>query len=108
MDETLKSWGELHKDDLKEAILASCAAVDPLLSPDTKGRSRFFDDLAGYTLEQKAAFKRGLLSATVDDIRRVAAKYLTEGDFALACVTNPAKIEEANKELGDLYEVSPI
>lgn len=95
-------------DDLKEAILASCAAVDPLLSPDTKGRSRFFDDLAGYTLEQKAAFKQGLLSATVEDIRRVAAKYLTEGDFALACVTNPAKIEEANEELGDLYEVSPI
>jgi Zn-dependent M16 (insulinase) family peptidase len=95
-------------DDLKEAILASCAAVDPLLSPDTKGRSRFFDDLAGYTLEQKEKFKRGLLTATVDDIRRVAAKYLTEGDFALACVTNPAKIEEANSELGDLYEVSPI
>ncbi len=95
-------------DDLKEAILASCAAVDPLLSPDTKGRSRFFDDLAGYTLDQKAAFKRGLLTATVEDLRRVAAKYLTEGDFALACVTNPVKIQEANKELGDLYEVQPI
>lgn len=95
-------------DDLKEAILASCAAVDPLLSPDTKGRSRFFDDLAGYTLDQKAAFKRGLLTATVDDLRRVAGKYLTQGDFALATVTNPAKIDEANKELGDLYEVQPI
>ncbi|CAN5885950.1 insulinase family protein [soil metagenome] len=95
-------------DDLKEAILASCAAVDPLLSADTKGRRRFFDDLAGYSLDQKAGFKRGLLTATVDDLRRVAARYLTEGDFALATVTNPAKIEEANKELGDLYEVSPI
>ncbi len=95
-------------DDLKEAILASCAAVDPLLSPDTKGRSRFFDDISGYSLQEKARFKRGLLTTTVDDIRRVAAEYLTKGDFALATVTNPAKIEEANKELGDLYEVSPI
>ena len=114
---TLKVWedavpavagSEITADDLKEAILASCAAVDPLLSPDTKGRSRFFDDLSGYTLERKAAFKQGLLKVTVDDLRRVAEQYLTDGEYALATITNPAKITEANAELGDLYEVSAI
>lgn len=114
---TLKVWedavpavagSEITADDLKEAILASCAAVDPLLSPDTKGRSRFFDDLSGYTLERKAAFKQGLLKVTVDDLRRVAEQYLTDGEYALATITNPAKITEANAELGGLYEVSAI
>ncbi|HEX2052592.1 MAG TPA: insulinase family protein [Actinomycetota bacterium] len=114
---TLKVWEEavpfvqsadITPDDLKEAILASCAAIDPLLSPDTKGRSRFFDDLSGYTLDRKAEFKRGVLAVTVDDLRRVAAKYLSDGDYALATITNPAKIEEANAELGNLYEVSAI
>ena len=114
---TLKVWEdavtavnetEITADDLKEAILASCAAIDPLLSPDTKGRSRFFDDLAGYTLEEKARFKQGLLEVRVDDLRRVAAQYLVDGEFALATITNPAKIEEANAELGGLYEVSAI
>ncbi len=114
---TLKVWeeavpavfdSEITADDLKEAILASCAAVDPLQSPDTKGRSRFFDDLSGYTLERKASFKQGLLKVTVDDLRRVTEKYLREGEYALATITNPVKIEEANTELGGLYEVSAI
>ena len=114
---TLKVWdnapeavteSEITPDDLKEAILASCAAVDPLLSPDTKGRSRFFDDLSGYTIERKAEFKQGLLKVSVEDMRRVAVKYLTGDDYALATITNPAKIEEANAELGGIYQVSPI
>lgn len=114
---TLKVWedavtavnqSEITADDLKEAILASCAAVDPLLSPDTKGRSRFFDDLSGYKLEEKARFKQGLLEVTIDDLRRVAPEYLVGGDYALATISNPAKISEANTELGGLYEVSAI
>lgn len=114
---TLKVWedavpfvhdADITPDDLKEAILAACAAIDPLLSPDTKGRSRFFDDLSGYTLERKSEFKQRLLKVTVEDLRRVADRHLTGGEWALATVTNPSKIAEANAELGDLYEVSAI
>jgi presequence protease len=100
--------GTIDPDDLKEAILASCAAVDPLLSPDTKGRSRFYDDLAGYTLEQKAEFKRRLLEVGIEDMKRVAATHLTGGDPAFATIGNPEMVDAANRELGDLFEVSPI
>jgi Zn-dependent M16 (insulinase) family peptidase len=99
---------KIDPDDLKEAILASCAAVDPLLSPDTKGRSRFYDDLAGYTLEQKAEFKGRLLKVGIEDIKRVAATHLAGGDPAYATIGNPEMVEAANRELGDLFEVSPI
>ncbi|MGQ0678306.1 MAG: insulinase family protein [Actinomycetota bacterium] len=100
--------GDIRPNDLKEAILASCAAVDPLLSPDTKGRSRFFDDLAGYTIAQKQRFKQGLLEVKIEDLTRVATEHLAGDGYALATIANPAMVEEANKELGDLFEVSAI
>jgi presequence protease len=101
--------GLIDDQDLKEAILASCAAIDPLLSPDTKGRTRFFDDLAGYTLERKAEFKRGLLAVRIDDLRRVAQTYLsTEDGVSFATIGNPDMVVAANQELGDIFEIVPI
>ncbi|MDQ4143261.1 MAG: insulinase family protein [Actinomycetota bacterium] len=98
----------IDPDDLKEAILSACAAVDPLLSPDTKGRSRFFDDLAGYTLERKAEFKQGLLNVGVDDLKRVASEHLAASEPSFATIGNPEMVEAANKELGEIFEVTPI
>ena len=99
-------WGH---EDLKEGILVGCGAVDPLTSPDTKGRIRFFDDLAGYTLEAKAKFKAGLLKVTADDVRRVARTYLGGDGASLATISSVEKVEEANKELGGIFaEVKPV
>jgi presequence protease len=99
---------DIDRDDLKEAILASCAAVDPLLSPDMKGRIRFFDDLAGYTLEEKERFKKGLLEVKVDDLKRVAAEHLSGGSYALATIANSEMVDQANKELGNVFEIEPV
>ncbi len=99
---------EWNAQDLKEAILVGCGQVDPLTSPDTKGRSRFFDDIAGYTLELKADFKKRLLGVTADDIRRVANDYLSR-EAAIATISSVEKVEEANQELGNIFaEVKPI
>ncbi|MBW3587944.1 MAG: insulinase family protein [Actinobacteria bacterium] len=99
--------GDIDSDDLKEAILTACASVDPLLSPDIRGRVRFFDELAGYTLEKKEQFKQGLLEVTEEDLRRVAETYLSNGNAAMATLGDPKKIEEANAEMGGIFEVSP-
>ncbi len=96
----------IDADALKEAVLAACADVDPLSSPDTKGRSRFYNDLAGYTLERRAEFKRRLLTTTADDLRRVAGVYLRDG--ALAVVSNEEKIAEANAQMGGIFAVEAI
>ncbi|MGH2810741.1 MAG: insulinase family protein, partial [Actinomycetota bacterium] len=68
--------GGLDRDEIKEAILSAAGAVDPLESPDTKGRRRFFDNIAGYTLDLRQEYKRGLLRITEDDLVRVADTYL--------------------------------
>jgi presequence protease len=93
-------------DALKEAILAACADVDPLTSPDTKGRTRFYNDLAGYTLERRAEFKRRLLAVTEADLRRVARDYLKDG--AMAVVSNEDKIAEANAQMGNVFAVEAV
>ncbi|MEX2588121.1 MAG: insulinase family protein [Actinomycetota bacterium] len=99
---------DVPADDLKEAILSACASVDPLTSPDTKGRTRFFDDISGYTLDRREAFKTGLLKVTVEDIKRVANQYLTGDDYALATIAGAEKVKEANAFLGDIFETSSI
>ena len=100
--------GELEDDKVAEAVLGTCGSVDPLESPDTKGRRRFYDDRAGYSLELRSNYKKGLLEVTADDLRRVAETYLTGNDASLATISGPEKIAEANKEMGNIFEVSPI
>lgn len=98
---------DLEADKVKEAILGAAGDVDPLLSPDSKGRVRFFSDQAGYTLEQKSQFKQRLLSVTLDDLRRVATTYLS-GEAAMAVISSEEKVKEANAEMGNIFSVSAI
>jgi presequence protease len=95
-----------EKDALKESILAACADLDPLSSPDTKGRSRFFNDLSGYTLEARAAFKQRLLETTEDDLRRIAKQYLQNPSRAV--VSSSEKIDEANALMNGIFEVEAV
>ena len=98
---------EIEPEKLKEAILGAAGDVDPLLSPDNKGRVRFFSDLAGYTLEEKMRFKERMLKVTLEDLRRVGNAYL-KGEAALAVVTGEEKIREANAEMGGVFQVAAI
>jgi Zn-dependent M16 (insulinase) family peptidase len=100
--------GELEANKLKESILSSCSDVDPLLSPDTKGRRRFFNDIAGYTLELQEQFKRGLLNVKEEDLRRVADTYLTANDAVMATVAGQPLVEDANRQMGDVFKVTPV
>lgn len=97
----------LQPEKLKEAILAAAGDVDPLLSPDNKGRTRFFSDLAGFTLDKKLEFKKRLLEVTLEDLRRVAGQYLTR-EAALAVISSPEKVEEANRQMGNVFSVKAI
>ncbi|MFC4426303.1 insulinase family protein [Deinococcus navajonensis] len=77
----------LGERELHEAILASSKLLDPLTSPDTAGRLRFFGDQAGYTPEVQEAYKARLLAVTLDDLKRVMDTYLTPERAAYAVVT---------------------
>ena len=79
--------GTLKASHLTEAILGASKALDPLTSPDTVGRMRFFGDHAGFTTEIKEAYLARLLEVTLDDVNRVAGAYLTPEAAAYATVT---------------------
>ncbi len=101
--------GEIDAEALKEAILGACGDVDPLESPDIKGRREATNRLTGFTREARERFKQRLLEVTGDDLRRVAHAYLMVAHPVQATVAGPELVEAARKERPDLFEVvAPI
>ncbi|EYB69706.1 peptidase M16C associated [Deinococcus phoenicis] len=98
---------ELGERELTEAILGASKTLDPLTSPDTAGRLRFYGDQAGYTPEVQEAYKARLLKVTLDDLKRVTDTWLTEGraGYALVAGRDPNAETEA---LGLRFEVQAI
>jgi presequence protease len=100
---------EIDAEALKEAILGACGDVDPLESPDIKGRREATNRLTGFTRQERERFKQRLLEVTQDDLRRVARAYLTVAHPIQTTVAGPELVEAARKERPDLFEViAPI
>jgi Zn-dependent M16 (insulinase) family peptidase len=101
--------GEIEAETLKEAILGACGDVDPLESPDIKGRREATQRMTGFTRELRERFKQRLLQVTADDLRRVAHSYLAGGRAVQTTVAGADLIEAARKERPNLFEVvAPI
>ena len=101
--------GEIEAEPLKEAILGACGDVDPLESPDIKGRREATNRAAGFTRQARERFKQRLLQVTAADLKRVAATYFLDRPAAEATVAGPDLIEEAKKERPGLFQVvSPV
>jgi presequence protease len=96
---------EVADEALKEAILGACGDVDPLESPDIKGRREATNRLAGFTREERERFKQRLLEVTAADLKRIAGKYLSVGRYAQTTVAGPELVEAATKERPGLFEV---
>jgi presequence protease len=97
--------GAIEQEALKEAILGACGDVDPLESPDIKGRREATNRLTGFTLEERERFKQRLLEVTADDLRRVAAAYLEVPHPVQTTVAGPDLVEAARRERPGLFEV---
>ncbi len=97
---------EIDPEALKEAILGACGDVDPLESPDIKGRREATNRLTGFTRsEERERFKQRLLAVTAEDLRRVASAYLMVAHPVQATVAGLDLVEAARKERPDLFEV---
>jgi presequence protease len=95
----------IEAEPLKEAILGSCGDVDPLESPDIKGRREAVNRLTGFTREEREKFKQRLLAVTADDLKRVAGSYLVASRGVQATVAGADLIAAAQKERPDLFKV---
>ena len=97
--------GEIDAEALKEAILGACGDVDPLESPDIKGRREATNRVTGCTREARELFKQRLLQVTADDLRRVTGSYLLGAPAVQTTVAGSDLIEAARKERPALFEV---
>jgi len=100
---------EIEQEALKEAILGACGDVDPLESPDIKGRREATNRTTGFDREAREQFKKRLLQVTGDDLKRVASAYFLDKLAVQTTVAGADLIEEARREKPGLFEVvSPI
>ena len=95
----------IEAEPLKEAILGACGDVDPLESPDLKGRREAVNRLTGFTREARERFKQRILRTTAEDLQRVARTYLRKERAAQATVAGAELIEAARQENPALFEV---
>ena len=96
--------GEIDPEPLREAILGACGDVDPLESPDIKGRRESINRSTGFTLRERENFKQRLLAVTADDLRRVAGAYLGATGVQTT-VAGADLIEAARQERETLFSV---
>jgi hypothetical protein len=97
--------GAIEDEALKEAILGACGDVDPLESPDIKGRREATNRVTGFTRQARELFKKRLLQVTADDLKRVTTAYLQGAPAVQTTVAGADLVEAARKERPGLFEV---
>jgi len=102
---SLVTEGGIDAEGLKEAILCACGDVDPLESPDIKGRREATNRSTGFDRGQRERFKQRLLSVGPEDLRRVARTYLAIEYPVQSTVAGPELIEAARRERPGLFKV---
>jgi len=91
---------EEHNElQVEESILGIIGSMDKPGSPAGEAKQSFHNDLYGRTPAQRQLYRERVLKVTVEDLKRVGAKYLTPENASVAVVTNPAN-EDVVKDLG--------
>ena len=96
---------DIEPEALKEAILGACGDVDPLESPDIRGRREATNRATGLTKEARGRFKQRLLQVSSEDLRRVTQTYFVDAPAIQTTVAGPDLVAAASKEKPGLFAV---
>jgi Zn-dependent M16 (insulinase) family peptidase len=101
-DESIRWLLDARHDDraLEEAILGVVGSLDRPSSPAGEAKQHFHNRLFGRTHEQREAFRQRVLDVSLDDLRRVAERYLQPEAASTAVVTSAAN-PDANRALAE-------
>ncbi|MCG8415586.1 MAG: insulinase family protein [Pseudomonadales bacterium] len=83
---------------LEEAILGVIAAMDKSTSPAGEAKQAFYNHLFGRTLEQRMAFRRGVLETSMDDLRRVAETYFAPETASTGIISDKDSLQALDIE----------
>jgi Zn-dependent M16 (insulinase) family peptidase len=91
---------ELSEDDLEKAIISSIALLDRPTDPAGRGYLSLMRYLGGVTDEMRQQFRDAILSATPKKVKDALEDYFSSSvKAAVAIVSSPEKLKEANQEL---------
>lgn len=82
---------------LEQAILGVIGSLDKPGSPAGEAKQAFHDELFGRSAEQRRRLRQRILAVTLEDLRRVASRYLTPEQASIAVVTSQAQAERVAK-----------
>jgi Zn-dependent M16 (insulinase) family peptidase len=93
----------IEDDDVTEAILQVCSAIDKPETPGPAARKAFYRDIVGLSDEIRREYKTRLLSVTKKDIEAAALRYFgsNAGSQSVAVISGEEKLQEANRKLGE-------
>lgn len=81
---------------LEEAILGVIGSLDKPGSPAGEAKEAFQSELFGRTAVIRQAFRQSVLAVSLDDLRTVAERYLSNKAENIAVITNDANLESSN------------
>ncbi|MEA1989313.1 MAG: insulinase family protein [Pseudomonadota bacterium] len=84
---------EATQAKVDEAILNVISSMDKPGSPAGEMKKAFFQDLYGRTHEIRMAYRLGVISTTIEELRVLAEKYLTNKNTSSAVLTNSQNAE---------------
>ncbi|GAB3479346.1 insulinase family protein [Marinomonas epiphytica] len=85
---------EQHTEEaLEEAVLGVIGSMDKPGSPAGEAQSDFYVALHGRTLAYREAFRKRILSVTIEQLQQVAKNYFTADNESVAVVTSVANRE---------------
>lgn len=80
---------------VEEAILGVIGSMDRSVSPAGAAKQDYYNKLFGRTRESRMAFRRAVLSTTLDDLKRVAEQYLTPERASIGVLSSPSQQKSA-------------
>ncbi|WP_130537281.1 insulinase family protein [Thiomicrorhabdus indica] len=91
-----KDWlmsSEATQAKVDEAILNVISAMDKPGSPAGEMKKAFFQQLYGRTYDVRMAYRQGVISTTIDELRALAEKYFNPEKASYAVLTHKGTIE---------------
>jgi len=85
---------EASQAKVDEAILNVISSMDKPGSPAGESKKAYFQKLYGRTYDVRMAYRQGVISTTLDELRSLADKYLSSKSASSAVLTNSQNAEQ--------------
>ena len=95
--------GSFTEEDVKQAILQTCSAIDTPQSPAGKAAMEYHNMIKGKTVAMRNQFRKGVLGCTKEELIEVAERWLSSSASSTA-ISSEEKVEQ-EKSILEKYDM---